>query len=119
MRVIFALATLAIGLYLFHTTSVYQGVLAARGQGDWSQLQSDLPFLLRFSGALTLALGGALALRFVGLGLTVTAVGVLIHFLLTAAILVAGGDISLWLDDALWVGGMIVLWAGMFVFRRK
>lgn len=119
MRFLIGLIVLCAGLYLFHNVSVYEGLQASRGQGDWAVLVEDAPFLLRFAGALLLILGGAISLRYGWSGFILTVFGVLAHIVLTAAMVAMGADISLWGDDAALTGVLALLCAGLFVFRRN
>ena len=43
--------------------------------------------------------------------------GTLCFLLLTGAIVAVGGDVSLWLDEAIWSGVLLVLTAGIYKFR--
>lgn len=119
MRFLIGLVLLCLGLYLFHDVSVYEGVQAARGQGDWTTLIEDAPFMLRFSGAILLVLGGAISLKYGWFGLILAVFGTLTHILLSGAMIAMGADISLWGDDAALTGGLLVLCAGLFLFRRN
>ncbi len=119
IRLCVAFTGFVVGLWLFNAASVYQGLLAGRGQGDWSQLINDAPFMLRFVGAVLLTAGGAFSFRGKWLGFLTFLVGTLCYVLLTAAMVLMGTDISLWKDEAILSGGLILLCVGLFLTRSR
>lgn len=117
MRIILAILMLALGLWLFHDVSVYQGVLAARGQGDLDALTGNAPFMMRFAGSLLILVGSAVSLRWKWPGWIILALGVAIHVLLVAAMVLMGADISLWQRDAMLTAGLLIISAGLFTLK--
>ena len=119
MRLFFSLVILVMGVWLFHSTSVYQGILAARGQGDWSLLTGDLPFMLRFVGALLLVVGAAFSFGSKWIGFVPALLGAACYVLLTVAMIAMGADISLWQDDAILTVVLILFTAGLFSSKGR
>ena len=118
IRIILTLFVAACGAYLMYQAGVYVGVITARHPDGVLSLLSNPPFLLRLVGAFLLCAGAAF-----GLGgkkrmsKSVISLGTLCFLFLTVAIIAAGGDISLWMDEAIWSGVLVLLTAGLFKFR--
>ena len=117
IRRIFALIGLLAGLWLFHEVSFYQGVLASRGVGDLAALFADVPFLIRFIGAVFLCIGAALAFRLKWIGPAIFLVGSLCYVLLALAMVAMGADVSLWQDEAVIATGLIRISICFGLFR--
>lgn len=118
IRLIFTVLIAVCGAYLAWQIVTYANFVSVRRPDGLMSLTSDAPFLLRAGGAALLCIGALAGLtgkraisRWCALA------GALVYGLLTAAIIGAGGDISLWQDEAIWTGGLLVLAAGLFKFR--
>ncbi len=118
MRIIFTLLIAACGAYLLYQAGVYINFIMARRPDGLESLISDFPFLLRFAGAFLLFLGALEGLgRKRWLARVLITFGTLCFLLLTGAIIAVGGDVSLWLDEAIWSGVLLALTAGIYKFR--
>ncbi|MBN02764.1 hypothetical protein [Ponticaulis sp.] len=118
MRIIFTLLIAACGAYLLYQAGVYINFIMARRPDGLESLTSDIPFLLRFVGTLMLLLGALIGLAGKrGVSRIMVTLGTLCFLLLTGAIIAVGGDVSLWLDEAVWSGVLLVLTAGIYKFR--
>ena len=118
IRWILALLALGAGLYFFHDVSVFEGVMASRGDNSLADLLREAPFALRFVGGLLVTIGGALSFRAGIFGPIIMLFGTLCFVLLTGAMVALGADISLWQDELVTAGGLAALCAGLFIFRR-
>lgn len=118
IRIILTLLIAACGAYLLYQAGVYINFIMARRPDGLESLISDFPFLLRFAGAFLLFLGALEGLgRKRWLARVLITIGTLCFLLLTGAIIAVGGDVSLWLDEAVWSGVLLVLSAGIYKFR--
>ena len=118
IRLLSSMAFLALGLWLFHSISLYQGLLMARGVGNIDDLTKDAPFIMRFIGALGLVIGGAIAFRFKWLGVVFSALGVVCYAVIPVAAIALGAGDFIWKDDAILAAILAGCWLGLVIFAK-
>lgn len=107
----------AIGVYFIYNAGIYAGFVMKQRPDGMDALLEDIPFLLRFAGAFFLCAGSALALLGVRSARWMIALGAACISFLTLAIIFVGGDRSLWQDDAISSGVLILLTLLLFRLR--
>ncbi|MCU0731744.1 MAG: hypothetical protein MUE84_09155 [Hyphomonas sp.] len=96
-----------------------QGVLVLTSRGSPLAQALDPIVAVRIGAASLALLGGLLAAANVKLGGVIALIGTLLFTFLAGAFIAAGTDSSLWMDEVIGAGVLIVLTGGLLFLKRS
>ncbi|MBD3769239.1 MAG: hypothetical protein IE925_03765 [Rhodobacterales bacterium] len=118
LRRLAGLALAAIALWLLWGGIHTVNVIVSRGSPLSDALLSPPTSLLRILGTFIAVLGGLLAAGGKRFGAVLSLIGVAVFVLLAASMVLSGADSSLWMDEAVFSGILVVLTGLLFTLPR-
>lgn len=118
VRTVSAMLIFTLGMWMFFTISYAVGYAMAQGSREWNELSSSPLFLLRFSAALLVCLGGALSFRRDITGAMVSGLAALGIGVLAILLYLRNFDEPVWRTEALNTIILVMLTSVYVVFFR-